>query len=347
MTNLRILQGLKADLPSSATVGSLLFTTDTGEIFKGNGEGQPLTTYADVLYGYVDLADLQSKNPNIPGKLYLTDDNKLYTLTNGTYTALSDAMDINSGQIDFDNADTGLTAETVEDAIKELKEKVDENEGKVKITETDTNGFLGDKLHATLAFEDGVLKVKNIDGLTIGVSDINTFLTGTTGNIQGQINTLVEELEVVTKGLDYLGMFDTLSELQALTDKNNGNLAVVTNVDGDGGSELYIYSETSTQWQKIGKFEFSETFIGLKDTPSAYQNGKFLKSTAIGIEFADITYAEIQGTPDVSVEDVEDAVAKAHEHTNKSVLDKFSENVDGELEYNGSALALKWESFQI
>lgn len=347
MTNLRILQGLKADLPSSATVGSLLFTTDTGEIFKGNGEGQPLTAYTDVLYGYADLADLQSKNPNIQGKLYLTNDDKLYTLSNGEYKALSDAMDIDSGQIDFDNTDTGLTAETVEDAIKELKEKVDENEGKIKITETDTNGFLGDKLHATLAFEDGVLKVKNIDGLTIGVSDINTFLTGTTGNIQGQINTLVEELEVVTKGLDYLGMFDTLSELQALTDKTNGNLAVVTNVDGDGGSELYIYSETSTQWQKIGKFEFSETFIGLKDTPSAYQNGKYLKSTATGIEFADITYAEIQGTPDVSVEDVEDAVEKAHEHTNKAVLDKLSENVDGEVEYNGSPLSVKWESFQI
>lgn len=354
MTNLTFLQGLKANLPTSASEGSLLFTTDTGELFKGNGENQPLTYYSSVLYGYENLADLQSKNPSIIGKIYLTQDNRLYGYNGTAYELVSGSTEILSEQVTFDNSDSDLIATNVQDAVSEVYTKLQElrtesenSFGKVKVNESDNLEFLGDKLGTTVVFENGVLTVKNIDGLTVGVSDINTYLTGTTSNIQQQLNGILDNLETVTQGLNYLGRFDTVSDLEAVTDKANGNLAVVSNVDGDGGSELYIYSEVSTQWQKIGKFEFSETFIGLKDTPSAYSNGKFLKSTATGIEFTDVNYSDIQGVPNVAIEAIEDAVEKVHEHNNKAVLDKFSENVDGEVEYNGSPLSVKWESFQI
>lgn len=51
----------------------------------------------------------------------------------------------------------------------------------------------------------------------------------------------------------------------------------------------------------------------------------------------------LQGKPSSSVADIDDAVAKAHTHTNKSTLDKLGEDGDG-LTFAGAPVTSQWAS---
>lgn len=81
-------KGLFANLPQEEQDNVLLFATDVGRLFQGNGTGKKLTEYSDVMTGYVDLADLQAKNPSIANKLYITDDKGIYIYKNNDYVQL-------------------------------------------------------------------------------------------------------------------------------------------------------------------------------------------------------------------------------------------------------------------
>lgn len=361
--DVNFLKGLKANLPASADLNTLLFTTDTGELYIGNGENQPLTPFGAVIYGYTDLADLVAKAPTNTTKLYLTNDNKLYTYNGTEYILISGSENTSSTTITFDGSATDLTSTNVQDAIVELDGKIDGVDGKVnalelaltaslgkvKVNEADTADYLGTKLHSTIELAEGKLKVVGVDGLTVGVADINTWLTGTESNIQTQINDVKNELEALSTGLNYVGNFGTLALLEARTGNLNGDLAVVNNEGLGEASTLYVYSETTTAWLPLGKFEFSETFIGLKDTPTNYDGstGKVLKSNGTGVVFGDVNYEDLVGKPDVSVADIEDAIAKKHEHTNEATLNKLGEDVNGNPTYNGSPITPQWGTFEI
>lgn len=60
-------------------------------------------------------------------------------------------------------------------------------------------------------------------------------------------------------------------------------------------------------------------------------------------DLPEITWDLIQGRPASSIEELDDAVAKAHEHANKETIDKISD-VDGRIAYNGRELAYKDEA---
>ncbi|MCG8541143.1 MAG: hypothetical protein MJA82_14605 [Clostridia bacterium] len=76
------------ELPPWAEANVLLFCEDIGRLFKGNGYNQPLTEFTNVLSNYLDLADLKAKNPAIRGKIYITNDNRLYTFDGYDYVAV-------------------------------------------------------------------------------------------------------------------------------------------------------------------------------------------------------------------------------------------------------------------
>ena len=86
-------KGLEANLPSSGGINELFFCIDTGRLFQGNGAGNPMTEYSNIRSGYVDLTDLQNKNPRIIGKLYLTNDAKLYIYNGVEYVEISGKSD--------------------------------------------------------------------------------------------------------------------------------------------------------------------------------------------------------------------------------------------------------------
>lgn len=82
-------QGLKRYLPIEDNLGVLLFTNDSGEIYQGNGKGKPLTQYTSVIYGYKSLLDLETKNPQVKGKIFITLDGDMYIYDGKSYALVN------------------------------------------------------------------------------------------------------------------------------------------------------------------------------------------------------------------------------------------------------------------
>ena len=66
-------------------------------------------------------------------------------------------------------------------------------------------------------------------------------------------------------------------------------------------------------------------------------------------DIPDVSWSTLQGKPVSSPDNIDDAVAKKHEHTNKETLDKISE-IDGQPSYDGNKIAYKsdvaWEKLE-
>ena len=104
----------------------------------------------------------------------------------------------------------------------------------------------------------------------------------------------------------------------ALTGVNLGDIAYVQDATGDNtvssGGATYIASvENSTvTWIKVAEWESMDVIL---------------------------QWANIQGKPNSTVADIDDAVSKKHEHSNKAVLDDISTNqTSGNLVFHGVEL---------
>lgn len=125
----------------------------------------------------------------------------------------------------------------------------------------------------------------------------------------------------VTQALaDYnlLEYVDDIAARDALNPQRNV-MVLVLDASGDAtvstGAALYAFREADSSWTKLTEYE------GLDVT---------------------VSWADIQGKPASSASQIDDAVSKRHAHSNKAVLDKFSE-VAGKPYYDGEALASQWE----
>lgn len=99
-------------------------------------------------------------------------------------------------------------------------------------------------------------------------------------------------------------------------EKNAMILAVDATADPtvDVGSALYAFDfETDTTY-KVAEYESMDLVI---------------------------QWNEIQGRPSSTPTQIDDAVGKAHQHSNMTTLDKFSES-SGELLFNGEGIATQW-----
>lgn len=106
---------------------------------------------------------------------------------------------------------------------------------------------------------------------------------------------------------------DTITGRDAIESPKKGDQCWVVDATGDStvtkGAAIYIWN--GTEWKKVSEDE------------------------SIDVIFE---WAAIQGKPSSAVEDIDDAVTKRHEHTNKTVLDKLSDAA-GNLTYNGTNVA--------
>ncbi|WP_163579129.1 hypothetical protein [Gracilibacillus saliphilus] len=212
----------------------------------------------------------------------------------------------------------------------------------VKANEADlTPGYLDSKVdNVTVEITDNKLVIKNLQGLTIGIVDLNNWLSGTEGNLQDQINNMQVTMQSVAGGMEYRGKFETKADLDAVSIMSNGDLAVVLADESRNGSRsLYVYSENIGAWDFVGNFEFSDEFIALSDTPSSYtgHDGKVAKvdETNGKIVFDNVDYAELQNKPSSSVANIEQAVEQRHTHPNKSDLDRLGVDENNNITIDG------------
>lgn len=188
----------------------------------------------------------------------------------------------------------------------------------------------------TVEVQGGELKARTLTGLQLAVAQLNAWLAGTEGNIQSQLNDIYMTLAALSAGMRYRGKFETKADLQAVNNKDNGDLAVVlTDETRSNARSMYVYNDSLGIWDFIGSFEFSDAFTALTDTPSGYDDGKVLRSSANGLYYDVVRYNEIDGRPDRTKVQIESAVDAAHGHDNKYNLDKINEDASGVLTYNG------------
>lgn len=231
------------------------------------------------------------------------------------------------------------TKEESEGHVNFVRDLMEQEQGKVATHAGDDLGYLDSKLdNATIVVENNELRVKGIDGLTVGVADISAWLSGTEENIQTQLDDIGDTLTALSAGMRYIGRFEDKATLLSVGNKNNGDLAVViADESRTGGRSMYVYSEGLDVWEFIGEFTFTDAFTALKDTPSNYvgADGKVAKVSGERIVFDDVNYADVAGKPSSTITQIDDAVAKRHEHGNADSLAKLGINEDGELTING------------
>ena len=98
----------------------------------------------------------------------------------------------------------------------------------------------------------------------------------------------------------------------ALTLTSN-TFVLVTDATGDvtvkAGSALYLWNSTTLAWIKLTDYQSMDVIL---------------------------QWANIHGGPTSSPQDIDSAVTLKHNHSNKTQLDKISEDANGNLLYNGN-----------
>lgn len=233
--------------------------------------------------------------------------------------------------------DRYYTKEESENHVNFVRDLMEQEQGKIAFSASDSLDYLGNKVdNLTVVVDGNELKVISIEGLTVGVADISEWLTGTEGNIQSQINGLESLLEGISGGMKFKGIAETRAEMDGYGNSENGDVIVVlADETRDDGRSMYVYSEDLGMWRYLGTFTFSTSFTALQDTPNTYENGKYLKSTNSGIVYGDVDYQDIANKPQSTITQIDDAVEKRHEHANKDVIDGVGESSNGILTYRG------------
>lgn len=81
------------------------------------------------------------------------------------------------------------------------------------------------------------------------------------------------------------------------------------------GAAMYFYNKTADTYTKVAEYESMDVTV---------------------------TWASISGKPSSSPSAIDDAVSKVHTHSNKAVLDKWSEDASGNPLYNSSLVQSMW-----
>ena len=135
-------------------------------------------------------------------------------------------------------------------------------------------------------------------------TDVNTAITGALGNIN--------EITVVND----IGERDTIRDT-----KPNASYVYVLDATIDStvtaGGATYLFNASADSWVKVSETESMDVVL---------------------------KWANIQDKPTSTVADIDEAVTQRHTHANKAVLDKLSEDANGEMLYNDTPVSIRWNS---
>ena len=85
----------------------------------------------------------------------------------------------------------------------------------------------------------------------------------------------------------------------------------------NSGAALYLFDPAAAAWSKVAEYDNMDVAL---------------------------TWDALQNKPTSTVSAIDDAVTKAHTHTNKTQLDKVGEDANGNMTYGGSPVTTAWAS---
>lgn len=152
-----------------------------------------------------------------------------------------------------------------------------------------------------------------------------SYLTNSSGQARAvgnsaMINALIGA--AITDALSDLNALEVVPDIAArdalVLERNALALVIDATADPtvDAGSALYAYVEADTSWVKVAEYESMDVVI---------------------------QWASIQGRPNSSPAQIDTAVSQSHTHSNKAVLDKFTES-GGQVLYGGNPIQANWET---
>lgn len=339
MTELLKFHGVDKAPVDTTQAGAIYYTSD-GEQYIGKRDGSLLKITDTIFITSLPEVGLSNKlyilSEGVSFSFYIWDGNEFILVSSNSEVDWSNVLNKPNAFVPSEHShdEHYYTKSEIDNGLNNVTDTLSIELHKVKLLAGDEADYLQNKLdNVTLSVEGSELKVRTIDGLQIGVADINNWLNGTNGNIQNQINSITNIVNSMSSGVKYIGKFETYSSLNLIGNKENGLLAVVLSDENRNNSRsMYVYSENFGMWEFIGAFTFTDEFTALKDTPTNYVNadGKFIKvdETNQKLIFSDIDYSEIKNKPSSTITQIDSSVSKSHEHPNLSLLDTYNQTND-------------------
>jgi hypothetical protein len=146
-------------------------------------------------------------------------------------------------------------------------------------------------------------------------SDIaELYFTSTNGQ---EIRHLVNKADINAMIASQISSFNNLLLTPNIASRNaleltKNTLVLVQDATGDptvnSGAALYFFDAATSTFTKVSEYESLDVTLN---------------------------WASIADRPESSVEDIDDAVAKAHSHSNSAVLDLLGQDEEGKLTFNG------------
>lgn len=127
-------------------------------------------------------------------------------------------------------------------------------------------------------------------------------------------------IDASLSGVSEITIVNNITERNALNPTRN-MFVLVLDATGDStvssGSASYVYRASTQEWIKIAEYESMDIVV---------------------------QWSQIQGRPNSTPADIDDAVAKRHTHTNMTQLNKIGEDANGNLLYNNQYPKIAWDS---
>lgn len=160
-----------------------------------------------------------------------------------------------------------------------------------------------------------------------GTADVNyaeTYVTSSAGIPRAVGNaTMIDEI-ISKKIIESTGpkSFKIVADItarDAITVTDATYLVLVLDASADAtvtsGAALYAYDHNVPTFHKVAEYESMDVTL---------------------------EWSAIQNKPSSSVVNIDDAVTKRHEHSNKAAIDKISESVEGKMLYDGNPVGNSW-----
>lgn len=152
---------------------------------------------------------------------------------------------------------------------------------------------------------------------------IEMYVTGTSAST---VKRILNDEDVQAMINATLQGFNNIRVVANITERNNlspssAMFVLVLDATGDptvsSGSASYVWNPSGNQWIKIAEYESMDLVL---------------------------QWSSIQGRPNSTPEDIDDAVAKKHMHTNMTQLNKVGEDAQGNLMYGGAYPKIAWDT---
>lgn len=235
----------------------------------------------------------------------------------------------------YDHHGNHLANKAEKTDVEELKK----NAGKIKVHSDSDYHYLQALVDAhTIQIVDDKLVAKKLDGQIISITELN-YLKGAKSDIQ-------EQLDVLKGVKSIYDVFDTKADLDADEgEPGDGQLALIRK-DEDYHDKQTSYVFVKGKWEILAEVnealrDFREDPLSLEteitgvldkdniDDDIARVEDVLTKEEYEGSEAGVVKSADTLKDLESSVEDIDDAVEKRHEHENKELLDAITSEGDG------------------